>query len=355
VVPDGVAKVAFVLHTSSPLRSPAVTVVVHNNVAFAHLTKFCCGMPVTRWYAADGRLIRVTGSPPSSPPAPPSQGTVASYLDAAYRATVSRDPACGGRPLSPGPVTFTFSEGAPSRALLSLLGVLRRPATAADRLPQGFGGGQPGTLAIYSRYIRRARVVDGASYYLIPERVEPAPNAVPMRCYAEQRAALQSLVASLPATKRAAIMRSGTQTLAQERQARVGLPTEPYDGVQLATAGPGAGGASCCDGVSSLAHRVSIGLDGQTAYGVVADGVASVSLYYAATRSQDPLTIIAKATRVVTATVINNVYVVNSATGAAPSPRQSSTALPAAPSSDASTRTSRPCIGDRIGFLTRRR
>jgi hypothetical protein len=45
--------------------------------------------------------------------------------------------------------------------------------------------------------------------------------------------------------------------------------------------------------------------------GLVPDTVASVSLYYAKTPSQDVSTIIAKATRVITATVINNVYVVH--------------------------------------------
>jgi hypothetical protein len=52
-------------------------------------------------------------------------------------------------------------------------------------------------------------------------------------------------------------------------------------------------------------------LSGTVASGVVRDGVASVALYYTKSSSQDVSTIIAKATRVVTATVIHNVYVVN--------------------------------------------
>lgn len=242
-----------------------------------------------------------------APPAPPSQSTVASYLTEAYRATVSRDRACAFRSLL-NPGTGTVSERAPSRTLLSVLSVLRRPATAADRLPAGFGNGAMGRgSVVYHRYIRRARVVDGVSYYLVPERVEPPPNAVPLRCYAEQRAALQSLVAPLPPTKRAAVMRSGTQMLTQERQASAGLPRGPYDGIEIVAGS----GASCCDGASSLEHQVSVGIHGQTAYGLVADGVASVTLYYAHADSQDPLTIIAKATHTVTATVTDNMYVVN--------------------------------------------
>jgi len=74
VVPDGVAKVVFVLPrqpvpSSVPggpvYRHPlAVGVPVHNNVAFTQVNRECCdGNLVTRWYAADGQLIRTTGNP----------------------------------------------------------------------------------------------------------------------------------------------------------------------------------------------------------------------------------------------------------------------------------------------------
>jgi hypothetical protein len=57
-------------------------------------------------------------------------------------------------------------EGAPSRSLLSILGVLRRPATAADArsgiTAQGFVSG------VFVHYIRLARVVDGSPYYVYP-------------------------------------------------------------------------------------------------------------------------------------------------------------------------------------------
>jgi hypothetical protein len=57
-------------------------------------------------------------------------------------------------------------QGAPSRSLLSILGVLRRPATAADAASgitaQGF------TSGVFVHYIRRARVVDGSPYYVYP-------------------------------------------------------------------------------------------------------------------------------------------------------------------------------------------
>jgi hypothetical protein len=57
-------------------------------------------------------------------------------------------------------------QGAPSKSLLSILGVLRRPATAADAgsgiAAQGFISG------VFVHYIRLARVVDGSPYYVYP-------------------------------------------------------------------------------------------------------------------------------------------------------------------------------------------
>jgi len=73
VVPDGVAKVAFVISRGSGVaggpvdrHSLSVLVPVHNNVAFVQVNRYCCGSVVTRWYAADGRLIKVTGNPAAS-------------------------------------------------------------------------------------------------------------------------------------------------------------------------------------------------------------------------------------------------------------------------------------------------
>lgn len=57
-------------------------------------------------------------------------------------------------------------QGAPSRSLLSILGVLRRPATTADA---GSGIAARGFVsAVFAHYIRLARVVDGSPYYLYP-------------------------------------------------------------------------------------------------------------------------------------------------------------------------------------------
>jgi hypothetical protein len=66
-------------------------------------------------------------------------------------------------------------QGAPSQSLLSILGVLRRPATLADALPNlsrllsehsPFGGG------IFVNYIRRARVIAGVTYWVFPRLLQ---------------------------------------------------------------------------------------------------------------------------------------------------------------------------------------
>jgi hypothetical protein len=58
-------------------------------------------------------------------------------------------------------------QGAPSRSLLSILGVLRRPAMAADALPQTLVA-RGLTRDVFVRYIRRTRVIDGSPYYIYP-------------------------------------------------------------------------------------------------------------------------------------------------------------------------------------------
>jgi len=57
-------------------------------------------------------------------------------------------------------------QGRPSRSLLSILGVLRRPATAADA---GSGIAARGFISgVFVHYIRLGRVVNGSPYYIYP-------------------------------------------------------------------------------------------------------------------------------------------------------------------------------------------
>jgi hypothetical protein len=70
--------------------------------------------------------------------------------------------------------TKPFIDGTPSGSLLSILGVLRRPATPGDALPASIKNALSRPLfnllgrEIFVNYIRRARVIAGTSYYVMP-------------------------------------------------------------------------------------------------------------------------------------------------------------------------------------------
>lgn len=113
VVPDGVAKVAFVLSRDSgvpggPVYRHSVPVLapVHNNVAFIQVNRQCCdGFLVTRWYAPDGRLIKVAGNPATSNRVVGPRPTAETPLSrAAEHNPSTRDPVTV-QPSSGGPTT----------------------------------------------------------------------------------------------------------------------------------------------------------------------------------------------------------------------------------------------------------
>jgi hypothetical protein len=80
------------------------------------------------------------------------------------RTTLSACVRSEGEPLS----------GRPSQSLLAILGVLRRPATSPDALPAQVPRTTTGGVfgdSVYTRYVRRVRVVAGVSYYVFPVRL----------------------------------------------------------------------------------------------------------------------------------------------------------------------------------------
>jgi hypothetical protein len=91
------------------------------------------------------------GSRPSSAPLPSGRPLQAARL---------RPTTCGSR-------TSNVLQGAPSKSLLSILGVLRRPSTAADAIPRKLAALGAGSYA-FVHYIRRTRVVNGSPYYIYP-------------------------------------------------------------------------------------------------------------------------------------------------------------------------------------------
>ena len=69
-------------------------------------------------------------------------------------------------------------HGLPGQELLSTLGALRRPATAADRLPAGSLSAMGPGVAMYAGAARRAATIAGTTYYLVPIRQDPAGGSL---------------------------------------------------------------------------------------------------------------------------------------------------------------------------------
>lgn len=255
-----------------------------------------------------------TGTPPASsgPPTPlhlsRTQRKEVIYLEKAQGTASRRDSAC-----SPGPARgSTISQGSPSPALLSILGVLRRPATPVDRLPRRVvgvnhkvipNGSLPSAQEIYVRYIRRARWRFGAGYYIVPAGNVNSTRPVPARCYAEQAAALRRELPQIPKALRAGTLRLEPRFVAQQR-----LDARPYAGVCLLALNNTGGGDVGCDGtIANLKQHGENGSGGPTGvgvvYGIIPDGVATLTLYYPAKGNHAH-------TRAITAKVISNVFII---------------------------------------------
>ena len=139
-------------------------------------------------------------------------------------------------------------QGPPSRSLLAILGVLRRPATAADAIPQQLVG-RGLTREVFVHYIRRTRVIDGSPYYIYP--------AIVGGCGVERK-------------------REGVMELATHIELGGGT-----------IGGTGGGGATAAE--IEQGHDVGTGPPGSstsaTVTMIVPDGVARVTLRYPAGRA----------------------------------------------------------------------
>lgn len=235
-----------------------------------------------------------TPPPAQEPPPLPSNPTRAQRQEEQYlfraQAAASRscDVAGAGPRLQP-----TISQGSPSRALLSILGVLRRPARPTDKLPTRVvglnhqvipGGSLPPAKGIYVRYIRRARWRFGAGYYIVPAADVNEAETVPAGCAAAQRRALERELPQIPNRLRAPTLALEPLFLAQLRYA-----AEPREGIcLLALNSTGGGDVGCGDDASDIEQGNATGTGGPTgvpvAYGVIPDGVAKVTLYFGRSR-----------------------------------------------------------------------
>jgi len=199
-----------------------------------------------------------------------------------------------------GPALPATSNGSPGRALLSLVAVLRRPATAADRLPRSLQAGAD-AQGVYLHYIRLARVSNGVSYYILPAESVTQRQFLPVRCYAAILAAVRAELPHIPARFRTPTLDLAERLVAHDRAAAQ-TPTGP--GVCLLMTGS-AGSAGTCG--ATAAQLVSVGLLSlsSTVSGIVPDGVATVTLRYPDGGGRHPKT--------VTARVVGNVFASTSA------------------------------------------
>jgi hypothetical protein len=185
-----------------------------------------------------------------------------------------------------------------SPALLSTLGVLRRPATPADKLPAALrGAAKAQTRGVFARFIRLARVTDGISYYIVPAAADGgSPPPLTPRCAAAMRSALHAELHSIPEPLRAPTLALQRRLLITDTRGRA----QTADGVVcLLVDGPGGAGGTCGASVQDISrYGLLSGL--RAVSGIVPDGVVSVVLRYPAANGNPA--------RAVTADVVNNVF-----------------------------------------------
>lgn len=209
------------------------------------------------------------------------------------------------------------NTGAPPASLLSILGVLRLPATAADKVPLQFTSHQTN---VFVNYIRFARSAFGVNWYVWvagpPAGFLPPANET--RCLAAQSADFRSELPSIPSAQRDATTQMFNVQLRQERS-RDSPPLRP-PGVGLYGLNPGGGGGGGGGATAAIIEqRGSWGSTsggtganpGLTRFnGLVPDGVATVTLHYPAGRVGGFSHRTAAAVTI-TAHAVNNVVVVS--------------------------------------------
>lgn len=241
---------------------------------------------------------------PSRPgPRPKDPGPIPRNVDdaavaSAWNTAWREEPICNpGAGRGPG---AAVSYGAPSAAILSSLPILQSPATRGDRLPATLYfhaggrlkvriGGQGGEA--YVRYVRRVRVTEGRTFYLVPLGKVGRPPLSPSaanRCYRLEVAALHAELSSVPRVQRAPTRRYGDAEFAL---GRYNLETSTvHDAAALIEQDLNGGGSG--GGVQSL---TSIQQGGQLGGGgggkppvpivmdgIVPSGVATVTLVFPA-------------------------------------------------------------------------
>ncbi len=192
------------------------------------------------------------------------------------------------------PAGATYIHGSPGPDLLSILGVLRRPATPADRLNSEAVAGTPD---IYRAYVRRAFSAGGISYYIVPTRYDRAASVPSERCFALQVAALNRELPKLPVSLREPTRELQGAFIAYDRSI---VAHAPRDTICFVNIGRNESGTGCGIGPEAIKEGLPVQEDQGTYSGVVPDGVATVTLSSPAAGG--------KPAHAVTVSVIGNVY-----------------------------------------------
>jgi hypothetical protein len=189
----------------------------------------------------------------------------------------------------------SVSSGSPSRSFLFVIGVLRRPARAADALPQSLRSGQ-GVRGIYLKYVRLAQVKDGVAYYIVPvASLSPSRGHRPA-CYNAMRSALKAELPQIPPQARAATLALQNRMLAAGQRFSAKLNG---GGVCLMTESRYFVNGACGASASKIAQQGMI-TDFGLLSGIVPDGVTIVTARYAATKTSRA--------HIVTTNVVGNVF-----------------------------------------------
>jgi hypothetical protein len=174
------------------------------------------------------------------------------------------------------PSGVTYVQGSPGPDLLSILGVLRRPANPADRLNARGVGSIPD---VYRAYIRRALSAGRVSYYIVPGRFDRAAASPPERCFELLAAALNRYLPRIPAASRRPTHEIGAAYIAYLRTIASQAPQDAIYLVDVPGDGHGSPDQMTPKGIEDgFATENFLGTPVGTFSGVVPDGVATVTL-----------------------------------------------------------------------------
>ena len=269
--------------------------------------------------AVVGGALVLLGHRGGQPPTPPASGgpgnAFAALVQKTPKAQLKREfafisaatnkvtnlPACRTRP----PTQVPLVHHAPGQALLSTLGVLRRPATRADSLDiRALGLSGPG-MEIYADGARRALSVGRTSYYIVPIHVAASGQFPSATCFSLEARALRNALPAIPATLRTATVALQAAFIDYDRRLSA---TTPEDGVCIIARAGNGSSTECGEPLRAIRRPIIPSNDNGTYTGVVPDGVASVMLDFPATATH--------AASSLTGVVHNNLFVARPPGGA---------------------------------------